>query len=450
IVQGNALRMDWRELVPAPSFIMGNPPFRGARVMDAEQKAGVNEVFKDWPNAGNLDYVCCWHKKAADMMRGTPARAALVSTNSIAQGDAVATFWGPLFAEGVRIDFAWRTFRWDSETKGKGMAHVHVVIIGFSHGPERPHAPRLFDVQKDGSFIETPAKNINGYLLDAPNVFVCSRQHPLCDVPEIGIGNKPIDGGKYLFKEDEMRSFIEEEPAAAPYFRPWYGADEFINRRPRYCLWLAGCSPAELRRMPKCLERVDAVRQYRLASPSPGTRKLADAPTRFHVENMPEGNYILLPRHFSENRGYILMGFMEPVALTGDACLILPHATLYHFGVLTSDVHMAWMRVVAGRLKSDYRYSKDIVYNNFVWPSPTDDHKTKIEAAAQAILDARALFPDSSLADLYDDAVMPPELRKAHRANDVAVRAAYGFPKDMPEPEIVAALMEMWREMAGA
>ena len=447
IVEGNALRMDWGELVPRDrlSFIMGNPPFRGARFMDATQKAEVNEVFKGWVNAGNLDYVSCWYKRASDLMKGTEIKAALVSTNSITQGEAVATLWGPLLSGGVRIDFAWRTFVWDSEATDK--AHVHVVIVGFSCGPSRGGV--LYDAKGDGVVEVTNAKNINGYLMDAPNISVSSRQRPLCDVPEIGIGNKPIDGGHYLFKEDEMREFIQKEPASAPYFHPWYGADEFINRRPRYCLYLGGCTPAELRKMPECLKRVEAVREFRLKSSSPGTRKLADTPTRFHVTNMPEGNYVLIPEVSSERRGYIPMGFMTPSVLCSNLVKLMPDATLYHFGVLESDVHMAWMRTVAGRLEMRYRYSKDIVYNNFPWPEAAPAQRERIEATAQGILDARALYPDSSLADLYDDLSMPAELRKAHRANDAAVRAAYGFDKDLPEEEVVARLMGLYERLAG-
>ena len=442
IVEGNALRLDWESVVPKGklSYIMGNPPFLGARLMSKNQKADVNNIFAGWKNAGNLDYVCCWYKKCTDMMAGTAIRSALVSTNSVSQGESVANLWKPLFDTGVHIDFAHRTFRWDSEAKIK--AHVHCVIIGFSVSPNAK-ARLLFT---DGRYQEV--SNINGYLLNAENVFIESRNKPICDVPEIGIGNKPIDGGFYLFEKDAMEEFIKKEPASKKYFRPWYGAREFINCKPRYCLWLGECSPAELRKMPLCRERVAQVREYRLASPSAGTIKLADKPTRFHVENMPKGNYIVIPEASSERRRYVPMGFFTPDILCSNLVKIIPNATVYHLGVLTSNVHMAWMRAVCGRLKSDYRYSKDIVYNNFPWPEPTDAQKEKITQTARGILDARALYPDSSLADLYDEVTMPPELRMAHQNNDRAVMQAYGMPiKGTTESICVAELMKRYQEL---
>lgn len=445
IVEGNALQMDWEQIVPKNelSYIMGNPPFVGARYMSKEQKDDLISVFgKDWRNSGNLDYVSCWYKKTADMMVGTIIRAALVSTNSISQGENVANLWKPLFSLGVHIDFAHRTFRWDSEAKIK--AHVHCVIIGFSIALST--APkRIF--YSDRMQI---ANNINGYLLDAENIFVESRNKVLCDVPDIGIGNKPIDGGFYLFEKEEMEEFIKKEPKSKSYFKEWYGSREFINRSPRYCLWLGNCSPAELRQMPECLKRVEAVRNYRLASPSAGTVKLADKPTRFHVENMPKETYVVIPEVSSEKRRYIPMGFMTPDILCSNLVKIVPNANLYHFGVLTSNVHMAWVRAVCGRLKSDYRYSRDVVYNNFPWCNPTEEQKLRIEKTAQAILEARALYPDCSLADLYDDLVMPSELRRAHQLNDKAVMEAYGFTKNTDEYRsegaCVATLMKMYQE----
>lgn len=442
ITEGNALRLDWETVVPKTTlnYIMGNPPFVGARLMDASQKSDVNLIFDGWKNAGNLDYVCCWYKKAADLMRGTEIRSALVSTNSVSQGESVANLWRPLFESGVHMDFAYRTFRWDSEAKIK--AHVHCVIIGFSTAPSRKEK-----VLYSGDRAQV-VQNINGYLLDAENVFVESRKKPLCNVPEIGIGNKPIDGGNYLFTKEEMEDFIKKEPRSEPYFKPWYGSQEFINRSPRYCLWLGDCPPNELRKMPECLKRVEAVREMRLASKSAGTVKLAGKPTRFHVENMPTGNYIVVPKVSSERRRYIPMGFMTPDIMASDLVFIIPNASLFHLGVLTSNVHMSWMRAVCGRLKSDYRYSKDVVYNNFPWPTPTEEQKAKIERTAQAILDARALYPDSSLADLYDEVTMPQELRKAHQQNDKAVMQAYGFwGKYNSESACVAELMKMYQRL---
>lgn len=424
-------------------YIIGNPPFVGARLMSESQKQDVLDIFgSKWKNVGNLDYVCCWYKKAANLMKlNRSCRTALVSTNSICQGEQVANLWEKLFEDGISIDFAHRTFRWDSEASLK--AHVHCVVVGFSYQNVTPRF--IYDNDK---IIE--AQNINAYLTDAPDVFVGSRQHPLFPVPEIGIGNKPIDGGNYLFEKEEMEEFIQKEPQSAQYFKPWYGSEEFIHQKPRYCLWLGECAPAELLRMPHCLKRVEAVREMRLSSKSEGTRRLADKPTHFHVENMPKGNYIIVPSVSSERRRYVPMGFMSPNALASNLVLIIPDATLYHFGILESNVHMAWMRAVCGRLKSDYRYSKDVVYNNFPWPNPTEEQKQRIEQTAQAILDARAKYPDSSLADMYGDKMyLFPELFAAHQENDRAVMHAYGFPikRELQESYYVAELFKIYQEL---
>lgn len=448
IREGNALRMDWKEVLPPSDTvkILGNPPFVGARLMDAVQKEDLKAVFEgDWKNIGNLDYVTGWYKKAADYMENTAIHAAFVSTNSITQGEQVAILWKPLFAKKLQFDFAYRTFRWDSESTGK--AHVHCVIIGFSSAQKNTaEMPQKFI---DHGGTKTPVKNINAYLIDAPDVFVESRKKPLCDVPEIGIGNKPIDGGNYLFTEEEKTAFLKLEPAAENYFHPWYGSYEFINRCPRYCLWLGDCNPKELLKMPHCLERVENVRNFRLQSKSAGTRKIADKPMRFHVENMPQGNFIVVPKVSSQNRRYIPMGYMDDSVLCSDLVFLTPHTTLYHFGVLESNVHMAWMRAVAGRLKSDYRYSKDIVYNNFPWPTPTPEQRNEIERTAQGILDARDKHPDSSFADMYGEHMyLYPDLLEAHRANDRAVMRAYGFPLKLTEPDCVAELMKRYEELA--
>ena len=444
IVEGNALRLDWESVVPKDklNYIMGNPPFVGARLMSPSQKSDLFFVFgSKWKNAGNLDYVACWYKKCADFIKGTSVRVALVSTNSVSQGESVANLWKPLFADGVHFDFAHRTFRWDSEASIK--AHVHCVIIGFSTAPNSK--PKVIYSSERPQIV----RNINGYLLNAENIFVESRNKPLCDIPPIGIGNKPIDGGNYLFTEEQKDEFVKKEPLSEKWFRPWIGSDEFINRYYRYCLWLGDCPPNELRKMPECMKRVQAVREYRLSSPSAGTVKLADTPTRFHVENMPKSNYIVIPEVSSEKRKYVPMGFLSPEILCSNLVKIVSNATLYHFGVLTSNVHMAWMRAVCGRLETRYRYSKDIVYNNFPWPAPTEEQKAKIEQTAQAILDARALYPDSSFADLYDELTMPVELRRAHQQNDKAVMQAYGFDyKKMTESECVSELMKMYRTLS--
>lgn len=423
-------------------YIMGNPPFVGARQMNSEQKKDVINIFGErWKNVGNLDYVCCWYRKAWNLIKHSDVKSAFVSTNSICQGEQVSNLWQPLLEDGLRIDFAYRTFRWDSESSQK--AKVHCVIVGFSKDDYKERECLLFENDK-----MTKVSHINAYLMDAPDVFIGSRPKPLCDVPRIGIGNKPIDGGNYLFTNEEMNEFLTKEPNSAQYFKPWYGSEEFIHQKPRYCLWLGDCSPAELRQMPHCMKRIEAVRNMRLASCSSGTRKLAGRPTRFHVENMPDTNYIIIPKVSSERRRYVPMGFMSPDVLASDLVFLIPDATLYHFGILESNVHMAWMRAVCGRLKSDYRYSKDVVYNNFPWPTPTDAQKAKIELTAQAILDARAKYPDSSLADLYDDLTMPIELRKAHQDNDRAVMQAYGFDvKTMTESQCVAELFKLYQEL---
>ena len=441
IVEGDAVTLDWNQVVSRDnlSYIIGNPPFAGARIMDATQKGELLDLFRGVRNAGNLDFVSCWYRKAADYMHGTGIRAALVSTNSITQGEQVAILWKPLFARGIRIQFAYRTFRWDSEAALK--AHVHCVIIGFGHGDSEEKC--LYD--EDG--MPSAAAQINPYLVDAPAVFIESRTSPLCDVPEIGIGNKPIDGGNYLFTQEEMEGFIRKEPASRKYFHPWYGAEEFIARKPRYCLWLGDAPQHELIAMPECMKRVKAVHELRLASKSAGTVKLASRPTRFHVENMPAGNYLLIPSTSSERRVYIPIGFMEPGDLASNATLLIPDATHFHFGVLTSSVHMAWTRAVCGRLKSDFRYSKDIVYNNFPWPDADADAVARISGTAQAILEARRLYPECSYAELYgENMYLFPELLSAHQANDRAVLEAYGFAASMTGAEIAAALMQRWRD----
>ncbi|MBR4705825.1 MAG: class I SAM-dependent DNA methyltransferase [Paludibacteraceae bacterium] len=444
IHEGNALRIDWSEVI-APerlNYIMGNPPFVGARWMNKDQKQDVLDIFgAKWQGVGDLDYVCCWYKKAAEMMQTNSAiKAALVSTNSITQGGAVINLWKPLFEQyDIHFDFAYRTFRWDSEADIK--AHVHCVILGFSVSGNSAKRIFLSDLHS------IPASNINGYLMDAPDMWIDSRNKPICDVPEIGMGNQPIDGGFYLFTESEKGEFITKEPKSAVYFHPWYGAEEFINNKKRYCLWLGDCSPAELRAMPQCYERVLKVREYRLQSPRSSTLKLADNPTHFQTENMPNGNYIVIPEVSSEKRRYIPIGYMDENVLCSNKLRLMPFATLFHFGILTSNVHMSWMRVVCGRLKSDYSYSIKIVYNNFPWCQPTEEQKARIEQTAQAVLDARAKYPDCSLADLYDEVTMPPELRKAHQENDRAVMAAYGFSTKMTESECVAELFKMYQSL---
>lgn len=440
IHEGNALHMDWRHVCPHPDYIIGNPPFVGARLMSPEQKDDMLYVFgKDWKNLGNIDYVGAWYKRCAELMKGTSIQTALVSTNSISQGEQVANLWAPLMRDGLKINFAHCTFRWDSEASLK--AHVHVVIVGFSYVDN--HNKFIFD---NGQTIK--AAHINPYLVDAPDTFIYSRSKALCNVPAIGIGNQPIDGGNYLFQKEEMDEFIKKEPKSASHFHLWYGSEEFIHQKPRFCLWLGDCSPKEINEMPLCKQRVENVRLLRLASKRAGTRRLADRPTRFLVENMPNGDSIIIPSVSSEKRRYVPMGFIHKGTFASNAVLLVPNATPYHFGILESNVHMAWMRVVCGRLKSDYRYSKDVVYNNFPWPSPTAEQAEKIATTAQGILDARSHYPDSSLADLYNPNLMPYDLLEAHRANDRAVMAAYGFATRMTETECVSRLFDLYSAMA--
>ena len=449
IIEGNALRLNWEEVVPKDklSYIIGNPPFLGARLMSSSQKEDMLHVFGRLKGVGNLDYVSAWYRKSAELIQDTTVEVALVSTNSITQGEQVAILWKNLMLDfGIIINFAYLPFVWNSEAKDK--AKVHCVIIGFATNNRKEK--RLIDTTGQINKV----KYINGYLLDAGNIFIESRTTPIENVFEIGIGNKPIDGGYYLFDEEEMISFIKSEPNSKKFFRKWYGAQEFINRKNRFCLWLGDATPSELRSMPNVLKRVQAVRDFRLSSTSEGTRKIAEKPTRFHVENMPKDNYLLVPRVSSENRRYIPMGFMNPNDLASDAVQIISNATLYDFGILTSNVHMAWMRTVAGRLEMRYRYSAKIVYNNFPWPTVTEEQKQFIANTAQGILDARALYPDCSLADLYDELTMPVELRKAHQVNDIAVMKAYGMIKKvdgkdtfLTESETVAKLFEMYQEL---
>ena len=448
IVHGNALRTDWREIVKpeALNYILGNPPFGGAKYINEEQRADMAAVFADVPSAGLLDFVAAWYRKAADYMAENPAiKAAFVSTNSITQGEQVGVLWPDLLKRGGKIHFAHRTFQWSSEARGK--AAVHCVIIGFAlHDAEDK---RIFDYETvQAEPQEIKAKRINPYLVDAADLVIANRGKPICTVPAIGIGNKPIDGGHYLFTPEERDEFLKREPAAAPYFRRWLGADEFLNGYERWCLWLGDCPPEALKRMPEAMKRVEAVRKYRLDSKSAPTRKIAETPTRFHVENMPDSDFLVIPKVSSERRVYIPLDFMTPATLYSDLVFILPQATRYHFGVLSSAMHMAWVRSVCGRLESRYRYSAGIVYNNFPWPqAPTDKQKQAIEDAAQAVLDARAKFPDASLADLYDPLTMPPTLTKAHHKLDAAVDMAYAKRKFTGDSDRVAFLFELYRQI---
>lgn len=449
--------------------------------MTKEQKNDLMTLFPNNKHSGELDFVAGWYKKAADFIKNTNTHCAFVSTNSITQGEQVAALWKDLFADGLKFDFAYRTFRWDSEANIK--AHVHCVIIGFSCKKEchtdselltqfQKESKKNFPLGKsnpcgnkkiflnESQFIE--AKNINGYLLDADSIFIESRSKPLCNVPLISKGCQPTDGGNLIIEEKDYDEFIKKEPNAKKFIKNLVGAQEFINNKKRYCLWLVGANPSELKKMPLVMKRIEACRQMRLASSDKSTQRLAETPTLFREQYNPK-TYIIVPSTSSERRRYIPLGFLDDSTISTNLNLIIPDATLYHFGILTSNVHMAWMRAVAGRLKSDYRYSKDIVYNNFPFVLPESaladsnpcgisltcksEQALKIEQTAQAILDARAKYPDSSLADLYDETLMPPELRKAHQANDRAVMAAYGFSTKMTESECVAELFKLYEKL---
>ena len=447
IAEGNALRLDWEGIVSKYEldYIMGNPPFVGYSLQSKEQMYDILSIYVDekgkpYKTSGKIDYVSGWYFKAAQLMQNTAIRTAFVSTNSITQGEQVAGVWKPLYDRfGIHIDFAHRTFRWDSEASLK--AHVHCVIVGFSIA-ENQQKKRLYTSERM-QIVE----NINAYLLDAPLVFVESRNRVIADVPKMVYGNKPVDGGNLIIEASEYDDFIKREPLAQKYIKRLVGAREFINGELRWCLWLVGVSPAELRHMPAVMERIEKVKKMRENSPDEGARKLALTPAQFRETNNPP-SAIVVPCHSSQNRRYVPMDFIDDSIVVTNAVLFIPAASIYHFGILTSNVHMAWMRAVCGRLKSDYRYSKDVVYNNFPWPTPTDEQKAKIEQTAQAILDARALYPDCSLADLYDEVAMPPELRKAHQQNDRAVMQAYGFDiKTTTETTCVADLMRMYQAL---
>ena len=422
-------------------FIMGNPPFVGYTFQSEKQKEDLSLLSTQMGK--NIDYVVGWYIKASRLIQFKQTKCAFVSTNSITQGEQVVEVWRSLFElYGIQIDFAYRTFKWDSESEQK--AHVHCVIIGFSHKDSLKKEKIIFDENGEKQI----AQIINPYLMDAPVVWIEKRKMPICNVSKINKGSQPTDGGNLIISAEEYDDFIKKEPNAKKFIKEFLGADEFTNGRKRYCLWLVDASPAELRKMPLVMKRVEAVKEMRSSSNKAATRNWAAYPYLFTENRQPErGNYLLIPRVSSEKRCYIPIGYVSHTIIASDAVQIIPNATLFEFGILTSLAHNAWMRVVCGRLKSDYRYSNDIVYNNFPWPKPTEKQKAKIEQTAQAILDVRAKYPESSLADLYDERAMPADLRKAHQANDKAVMAAYGFDLKMTENEVVAELFRMYKEL---
>ena len=455
IVEGNALKLNWEEIVPKEklSYIIGNPPFVGHSIQNEQQKKEIRSIYvdengKEYNLAGKIDYVAGWYFKAASLISNTNIKVAFVSTNSICQGEQVVGVWQPLYKRfGVNIDFAYQTFKWGSEAKDK--AAVHCVIVGFStnHNNEKK---QLFSSTDKLDLVD----NINPYLLSGKTIFVESVKTPICPVSPMYFGSKPTDGGYFFLTPEEKQVIVRKEPQSEKYIRKVLGAQEYINNVERYCLWLVGITPSELKSSPMIYERVKKVREFRLASKAESTRKFADRPTEFKQNAQPNKPYLIVPRVSSENRRYVPIGYIDPEVIATDATQIIPNATLYEFGVITSNVHMAWMRTVAGRLKSDYRYSSTIVYNTFPWPKITEEQKEYISKTAQGILDARALESESSLADLYNDVIMPVELRKAHQANDIAVMKAYGMIKKvngkdklMSETETISKLFEMYEEL---
>jgi hypothetical protein len=439
VVHGNALRIDWENVIPKNelNYILGNPPFLGGMTMSRCQKKEIVDIVGDVKGVGEMDYVAAWYAKSSDLMKNTRIKAALVSTNSITQGQQAVTLWKHLTEKGININFAYRSFVWNNEAKGK--AAVHCVIVGFSH--IKTNNKKIFDIDK-----VIPAQNINSYLMDAPNVFIESRSNPLCSAPTMHFGNMPRDGGGFILSSSEKDYLLINEPIAEKWIKTYIGSHEFINNEKRWCLWLVGANPNELKQCPTVMQRIESVKKFRLKSVASGTRKLADTPTLFAQITQPEGvDYIIIPSVSSEKRLYIPIGFMKADTIVSNAVQIIPGASLYHFGILTSVVHMSWMRAVCGRLKSDYRYSKDIVYNNFPWPDL--DSCDDISGFARTILETRALFSDSSLAALYDPLIMPPALLKAHKELDRAVMRLYSFRSDLTETEIVRSLMERHLEI---
>lgn len=442
IIEGNALRIDWNDVIPNGelNYIMGNPPFVGARLMNESQKEDISNIFKGTKGSGNIDYVSCWYKKATNYIDNTKIEVAFVSTNSITQGEQVAILWKDILERGVNINFAYRTFRWDSEASLK--AHVHCIIIGFSF--IKRTEKYLYENDK-----VKKANNINPYLIDAPNVYIESHSSPLCNVPKMDFGSMPNDGGFLSnYSKEQKEDICNRYPNTEDLFKNIVGAEEFINNKERYCIWLKDVEPSIYKSNSIIMEAIKNVKDLRENSNREATRKLAITPYLFGEIRQPKTDYLLVPSTSSERRRYIPIGFFDSNTISSNANLVIPNATLYNFGVLTSNVHMAWVRTVAGRLKSDYRYSAKIVYNNFPWCNPTEEQKKKIEKTAQAILDARALYPNSSLSDLYDELTMPKELRKAHQENDKAVMVAYGFDwRKMTESDCVAELMKMYQEI---
>jgi hypothetical protein len=476
IVHGNALTLDWNEVLPAEraSYVLGNPPFVGKSLQDAKQKADMVLVMQGINGAGILDFVSAWYIKAARYIAGihfpppqeapfqppplqgegwggdgvraeqSLIRCAFVSTNSITQGEQVGVLWGWLLAQGIHIHFAHRTFQWSNEAKG--VAAVHCAIIGFGlQDAEKKVIYEYEDIRGEPHAII--AGNISPYLVDAPNITLANRRAPICTVPLMNFGSMPNDGGNLLLSDEDKKHLLEVEPKAEAWIKPFLGADEFINGLQRWCLWLVGIPASELRAMPEVYKRVQAVRTLRLDSSRKETQELANTPYLFGENRQPLSPYLLVPSVSSERREFVPIGFLQPEVIASNLVLTISDATPYHFAILNSTMHNAWMRAVCGRLESRYRYSASVVYNNYLWPEPTDKQRTTIEATGKAILDARVLQPESTLADLYDPLTMPAELRKAHTANDRAVDAAYGYKGDKSDAARVAFLFDLYGKL---
>ena len=442
IYEGNALRVDWNEVLPNTkcSYIMGNPPFVGARLMNETQKNDITEIFKNFKNYGNIDYVGCWYVKSSNYMKNTKIETALVSTNSICQGEQTTILWKEIINNGININFAYRTFRWDSEASLK--AHVHCIIVGFSYNN------RDNKIIYDNGKVNV-AKNINAYLVDAPNIFIDNSSNPICNVSKADFGSMPNDNGFLSnYTEEDVKEINSKYPESQNMFKLFVGATEFLHNKKRYCLWLNDVSPMLIKKVPPVYSAIEKVKELRINSTREATKKLADTPMLFGEIRQPDNDYLVIPCHSSEKRRYIPIGYVDKNVICSNANIIVPNANLYSFGILMSNVHNSWMRVVAGRIKSDYRYSIKVVYNNFPWPNPTKDQREKVEKTAQMILDVRAKYPDSSLADLYDELTMPADLRTAHQLNDKAVWEAYGKKWNIKfESDCVAELMKMYQEL---
>ena len=479
IYHDNALRVDWEQLLKDDKeyskdlrfdYIIGNPPYVGYSFRNESQQEDISLIIGE--QGKNLDYVAAWFKKASDIMQNAYTRTAFVSTNSVTQGEQVAGIWEPILKSGIQIEFGYETFKWTNE--GRGKAAVHCVIIGFSKTKTDTKTLFVHD-SENGKYKKIAANNINAYLVDAPNIFIEKRTKPICDVALMNKGSQPTDGGHLLMTKDEMEELLSTDPDAKAYIREFLGSEEYINRIPRYCLWLQNADPKVLSKCPNVMKRIAAVKKTRLASKKEATRKWAEQPMLFTENRQPITDYLIIPRVSSETRKYIPIGFLKASVIASDSALVVPNATLYHFGILTSSVHMAWMRSVCGRLKSDYRYSATIVYNNFPWPvldgkdgigtakkkskESLEDYRKRMEArislCAEDVLKARDMYPDNSLAQLYHPLTMPPELYKAHKALDKAVMELYGYDQTrwhapLSESEIVADLMVRYQKLVEA